>query len=227
MLGDRRRSFIKGLVFGCLFILFIFSFFKYKQIINERNSNNLHLIATLKHPEAPLDKLDTVQFEETKIQEPLTKEAFIQAGQRILANSQKPQKVILINKKNFQDRKATPVSTLTEVAMVGYYARSKLLITRHYPQQESLGEQEAPFVILSTGELGLISNTLKYSVRVTNATDPEQWVVYLPRFASAVQQASELTEAKSLIFIHSKADHFIYDSKKNNQLIELIDLEME
>ncbi len=228
MLGDMRGSLLKGVVFGGLFMIFMFSFFQYKQVINERNRNNPHLLATVKRPETPLGKLETVRFEKISIQAPLTKEAFIQKGQQILANSSKPQKIILTNTKNFQDPKTNTNVFLGEVALIGSATYSKLLIERFYPLKEAprLGP-DAPFLILATGELGLVSNTLKYSIKVTNSKEPEQWIAYLPSFTQAVQQASELREAQSLIFIHSKTDHFIYNAKKINQLTEIIDLEME
>lgn len=228
MLRDNRISINKIIILSSFFVLFIFIFFQYKKAINVRNLNNQYLIATPMRDETAWDKIEKMYLEETIIQEPLTNEEFLQKAKNIIYSQSEPQKIILNNLSNYKDEDSTDEDiTLIEVMMVGSPTFTRLLLSRAYKVDEPLKKDEGPFLITSTGELGLDSNTLKYSVEVTSKTDPTQWIPYLPTFNCEIQEANDLEHTKSVVFVSSKTNHFIYDSEKKHQLIEMIVPEME
>ncbi|MBM7710299.1 hypothetical protein [Enterococcus lemanii] len=228
MLRDNRISINKIIILSSFFVLFIFIFFQYKKAINIRNLNNQYLIATPMRDETAWDKIEKMYLEETIIQEPLTNEEFLQKAKNIIYSQSEPQKIILNNLSNYKDEDSTDEDiTLIEVMMVGSPTFTRLLLSRAYKVDEPLKKDEGPFLITSTGELGLDSNTLKYSVEVTSKTDPTQWIPYLPTFNCEIQAANDLEHTKSVVFVSSKTNHFIYDSEKKHQLIEMIVPEME
>lgn len=228
MLRDNRISINKIIILSSFFVLFIFIFFQYKKAINIRNLNNQYLIATPMRDETAWDKIEKMYLEETIIQEPLTNEEFLQKAKNIIYSQSEPQKIILNNLSNYKDEDSTDEDiTLIEVMMVGSPTFTRLLLSRAYKVDEPLKKDEGPFLITSTGELGLDSKTLKYSVEVTSKTDPTQWIPYLPTFNCEIQAANDLEHTKSVVFVSSKTNHFIYDSEKKHQLIEMIVPEME
>lgn len=227
-MGKNRINLKQFFILSSLFILFVFVFFQYKKAVNAHNRHNQYLIATIYRPENLMAEKQKNELQEFIITEPLNNEEFMQQAKAMVKNTQNSQKVILRNLENYEDEDSKSENiTLKEVALIRSPSITKLLISRTYNKNDNDDLEVVPFLITSTGELNLSSNTLEYSVTVTNKTEPVHWVNHLSSFSQAVQEANHLSFSKSIVCIQSKKDQFIYDSEISNQLTEMIIQETE
>lgn len=222
-----RKIIIKIAALFFVFVFFLFSFYGLKNNLNQRNAENKYLLSTVYPPTEKVDRYTEEYYTEIEINEPLTNEMFLAKAKAIIRQRETPQKIILTNVTNYLDESQKTVGVLDKVMISGSATSAKLLISRTYPMERMNEAAKAPFELTSTGALGLISNTLEYSVEVTNQQEPEEWVTYLPRFIEEIQKVNALPKAKSMVYIQSKSGCFLYESNNVNHLVEIKNQEME
>lgn len=226
-LFKERRIVIKIVALFFVFAFFLLSFYGLKKNLNQRNGDNKHLLSTVYPLAEKVDRYTEEYYAEIEINEPLTNEAFLVRAKALIGQKETPQKIILTNVTNYSDESQKTVGVLDKVMITGSATSAKLLISRVYPMERMNEEDAAPFEVISTGELGLISNRLEYSVEVTSQQEPEEWVTYLPQFIEEIQKVNAVPTAKSVVYIHSKSGFFLYESNNVNHLVEIKNQEME
>ena len=201
-------------------------FYFFKVHMNERHADNQHLLSTaIIKDEIKDDIFQKDFFVPTTYSDPMTKEAFLNEAKRMAKTARSPQLLKLSNLTKFDAQSQNHSTVLESVSIAILKKKMYLLLKEQYLlliMQPDISHDV--FQINSTGQVGLLSKTVRYDLSVINNQRPEEFLASLPAFVEKIQDDNGLSSYESRVFISSKWGRYLYNSTKKNQLIKVEEL---
>lgn len=219
--GERKK--IIGIV--AIFLASLGGFYLLKTQLNATAETNQQVLATAFFLEAAKEDIYSEDyFTKTRITEPLTQEQLLAKARALQQQAVTPQLLILENQQAFAGKRAA--GTIKRVAAAVTKKKIRLLIGRSYQNiQPKTAENSdlSDFSLISSGIVGLRSQTIRYKVAVDTAQAPETFLGLLPAFVQLVESASDTAAYKSKLYIISRNKAYIFESERQNELTEIED----
>lgn len=198
-------------------------FYEMKEKTNIRNRENKYFLSTVVRLDETIDRYTKGVYEEMFIDQALSKEAFLETIKKEMQRNTEPKQITLTNVTNYPDTIVRNNGRFSEVTFSFFGKHHRLMLTHRYDLRPTVSLTDAPFVIISEGKLGLISNVLEYDVRLVTSAPPEDWVHYLPIFTQQIKEANDFQNAETVVHILSETEEFIYSSKYPDALTTIVE----
>ena len=198
-------------------------FYEMKEKTNIRNRENKYFLSTVVRLDETIDRYTKGVYEEMFIDQALSKEAFLETIKKEMQRNTEPKQITLTNVTNYPDTIVRNDGRFSEVTFSFFGKHHRLMLTHRYELRPTVSLTDAPFVIISEGKLGLISNVLEYDVRLVTSAPPEDWVHYLPIFKQQIKEANDFQNAETVVHILSETEEFIYSSKYPDALTTIVE----
>lgn len=198
-------------------------FYEMKEKTNIRNRENKYFLSTVVRLDETIDRYTKGVYEEMFIDQALSKEAFLETIKKEMQRNTEPKQITLTNVTNYPDTIVRNDGRFSEVTFSFFGKNHRLMLTHRYDLRPTVSLTDAPFVIISEGKLGLISNVLEYDVRLVTSAPPEDWVHYLPIFTQQIKEANDFQNAETVVHILSETEEFIYSSKYPDALTTIVE----
>lgn len=198
-------------------------FYEMKEKTNIRNRENKYFLSTVVRLDETIDRYTKGVYEEMFIDQALSKEAFLETIKKEMQRNTEPKQITLTNVTNYPDTIVRNDGRFSEVTFSFFGKHHRLMLTHRYDLRPTVSLTDAPFVIISEGKLGLISNVLEYDVRLVTSAPPEDWVHYLPIFKQQIKEANDFQNAETVVHILSETEEFIYSSKYPDALTTIVE----
>lgn len=198
-------------------------FYEMKEKTNIRNRENKYFLSTVVRLDETIDRYTKGVYEEMFIDQALSKEAFLETIKKEMQRNTEPKQITLTNVTNYPDTIVRNDGRFSEVTFSFFGKHHRLMLTHRYDLRPTVSLTDAPFVIISEGKLGLISNVLEYDVRLVTSAPPEDWVHYLPIFTQQIKEANDFQNAETVVHILSETEEFIYSSKYPDALTTIVE----
>lgn len=198
-------------------------FYEMKEKTNIRNRENKYFLSTVVRLDETIDRYTKGVYEEMFIDQALSKEAFLETIKKEMQRNTEPKQITLTNVTNYPDTIVRNDGRFSEVTFSFFGKNHRLMLTHRYDLRPTVSLTDAPFVIISEGKLGLISNVLEYDIRLVTSAPPEDWVHYLPIFTQQIKEANDFQNAETVVHILSETEEFIYSSKYPDALTTIVE----
>lgn len=198
-------------------------FYEMKEKTNIRNRENKYFLSTVVRLDETIDRYTKGVYEEMFIDQALSKETFLETIKKEMQRNTEPKQITLTNVTNYPDTIVRNDGRFSEVTFSFFGKHHRLMLTHRYDLRPTVSLTDAPFVIISEGKLGLISNVLEYDVRLVTSAPPEDWVHYLPIFTQQIKEANDFQNAETVVHILSETEEFIYSSKYPDALTTIVE----
>lgn len=198
-------------------------FYEMKEKTNIRNRENKYYLSTVVRLDETIDRYTEGVYEKIFIERALSKEEFLETIKMEMKRNTEPKQITLTNVTNYPDAIVRNDGRFSEVTFSFFGKNHRLMLTHRYDLQSAVSLTDAPFIIISEGTLGLISNVLEYDVRLVTSAPPEDWVHYLPIFTQQIKEANDFKSAETVVHILSDTEEFIYSSKYPDALTTIIE----
>ena len=198
-------------------------FYEMKEKTNIRNRENKYYLSTVVRLDETIDRYTEGVYEKISIEQALSKEEFLETIKMEMKRNTEPKQITLTNVTNYPDTIVRNDGRFSEVTFSFLGKNHRLMLTHRYDLRPALSLTDAPFIIISEGTLGLISNVLEYDVRLVTSAPPEDWVHYLPIFTQQIKEANDFKSAETVVHILSDTEEFIYSSKYPDALTTIVE----
>ena len=198
-------------------------FYEMKEKTNIRNRENRYYLSTVVRLDETIDRYTEGVYEKIFIEQALSKEEFLETIKMEMKRNTEPKQITLTNVTNYPDAIVRNDGRFSEVTFSFLGQNHRLMLTHRYDLRPAVSLTDAPFIIISEGTLGLISNVLEYDVRLVISAPPADWVHYLPIFTQQIKEANDFKSAETVVHILSDTEEFIYSSKYPDALTTIVE----
>lgn len=192
--------------------------------MNQRNRDNKYYLSTVFRLDESIDRYMEGVYDEITIDQALTKEDFQKKIKNEIGQSIEPIRITLTDVTNYPDEMNQTEGEFSEVTFSYSGNNHRLMFTHRFDLQPEDILSEAPFVVISDGKLGLVSNVLEYNVRLVTSAPPEQWINYLPVFTEQIKEANGFHQSETVVHIISEQNEYIYNSKYPDALTTIVEI---
>ncbi len=203
--------------------MFLVIFYEMKDKMNQRNRDNKYYLSTVFRLDESIDRYMEGVYEEIIIEQALSKEDFLEKIKNELERSNEPTRITLKDVTNYPDEINQSDGEFSEVTFSNSGTNHRLMYTHRFDLKPEESLSEAPFVVISDGKLGLVSNVLEFNVRLVTSNPPEQWINYLPSFVEKIKEANGFHQSETVVHILSERNEYIYNSKYPDALTTIVE----